>query len=388
MTAALSHRSKDILGQPMFRILALANEIESAGNKVFRLEIGDTSLNADPHLLEELNQIQFAPKSLAYSPSLGEMELRQAFADKHNSLKGTEIGLENVAVTPANAAISQLMILLADPGDIVVLPDPCFATYRLAARFAQLNVIDAPLEGKSGYQFDTQELRKLFSVEARIKLMIIDSPSNPLGIAHGESEIQDLAAICLEFGVSLVVDETYRNLVYDESRRNTYDAQGVTWIYSLSKDAGAPGLRIGSVVGQPSVISKLGEFNSMFFSCLPKHIQLSAAKFLSSGKDSIEEIKSRYQGRLERATTLLSETKVLVPVVPNSSIYCFVDIGATGLSGEEFATQLLVSENVAVCPGLGFGPSGTSYIRISVSGGEEDLFEGLERIIRFAGSKS
>jgi aspartate/methionine/tyrosine aminotransferase len=280
------------------------------------------------------------------------------------------------------------MILLTDPGDIVVLPDPCFATYRLAARFAQLNVIDAPLEGKSGYQFDIEGLRRLFSVEAKIKLMIVDSPSNPLGIAHSESEIQDLAAICLEFGVSLVVDETYRNLVYDESRGNTYDAQGVTWIYSLSKDAGAPGLRIGSVVGHPSLISKLGEFNSMFFSCLPKHIQLSTAEFLSSGNDSIEEIKSRYQGRLERATSMLSATGALVPVVPNSSIYCFVDIGATGLLGEEFATELLVSENVAVCPGLGFGPSGTSYIRISVSGAEEDLFEGLERIIRFAASKS
>ena len=384
----LSLRSNDVLGQPMFKILALAKEIEASGKKVYRLEIGDTSLFADPQLLQQLNQIQFSPDILGYSPSLGESLLRESLAEKHNSLKGASVRLENVAVTPANAAISQLMILMADPGDIIVLPDPCFATYRLAAKFAQLEIVDAPLTKSSEYKFDVSGLRELFASRPRIKMMMIDSPSNPLGIAHSKFQITDLARICEEFGVSLVIDETYRNLIYDDELRHTYDVPGVTWIYSLSKDAGAPGLRIGSVVGSAPLVAKLGDFNSMFFSCLPKHIQLAGAKFLDSENNAIEEIRQRYQGRLERAHSIIAATKTLIPSKPNSSIYCFIDVGPTGLSGEDFATQLLVSDNVAVCPGGGFGPSGNSYIRISVSGDEEDLYEGLRRITRFAESRS
>lgn len=384
----LSLRSNDVLGQPMFKILALAKEIEASGKKVYRLEIGDTSLFADPRLLQQLNQIQFSPDILGYSPSLGESLLRESLAEKHNSLKGAGVRLENVAVTPANAAISQLMILMADPGDTIVLPDPCFATYRLAAKFAQLEIVDTPLAKSSGYKFDVSSLRELFADRPRIKMMMIDSPSNPLGIAHSKSQIMNLARICDDFGVSLVIDETYRNLIYDDKLKHTYDVPGVTWIYSLSKDAGAPGLRIGSVVGSAPLVAKLGDFNSMFFSCLPKHIQLAGAKFLASENNSIEEIRQRYQGRLEKAHSIIAGTKTLIPSKPNSSIYCFIDVGPTGLSGEDFATQLLVSDNVAVCPGDGFGPSGNSYIRISVSGDEEDLYEGLRRITRFAESRS
>ena len=388
MIETLSRRSHDVLGQPMFRILALANQIEASGEKVLRLEIGDTSLNADPLLLSELNKINFSPDALGYSPSLGETELRRAFAERHNSLKSSKIKIENIAVTPANAAISQLMILLADPGDAVVLPDPCFPTYRLAANFAGLEIIDAPLTREFSYEFEVSKLRQLFASDSRIKLMMLDSPSNPLGIAHSRTNLEDIASICHEFGVSLVIDETYRNLIYDDKLTHSYDVQGVTWIYSISKDAGAPGLRIGSVAGSSQLVAKLGEFNSMFFSCLPKHIQLAAARFLDSENSSIQEIRARYRGRLEKVHSVISATRTLLPLRPNSSIYCFVDVGPTGLLGEEFATQLLESERVAVCPGDGFGPSGKSYIRISVSGNEEDLYEGLKRITRFAESKS
>ena len=371
----------------MFNILALANDIEASGEKVYRLEIGDTSLNADPQILELLNQIEFTAGTLSYSPSLGESQLRKALADKHNELKGTNIGIDNVAVTPANAAISQLMMLLADSGDTVVLPDPCFPTYRLAAKFARLRVKDTPLARSSEYQFDIGEIRALFASDPSIKMMLIDSPSNPLGIAHSRAQIEELARACQEFSVSMVVDETYRNLIYDNALGHNYDVPGITWIYSLSKDAGVPGLRIGSVVGSPPLIAKLGDFNSMFFSCLPKHIQLTCAKFLNSQTSSIEEIRNKYRVRLERVYRELSESQSLIPSRPNSSIYCFVDVSPTGLSGEEFATQLLVSENVAVCPGNGFGRSGENSVRISVSGDEKDLTEGLKRLVKFASNK-
>lgn len=371
----------------MFNILALANAIEASGEKVYRLEIGDTSLNADPQILELLNQIEFTAGTLSYSPSLGESQLRKALADKHNELKGTNIGIDNVAVTPANAAISQLMMLLADSGDTVVLPDPCFPTYRLAAKFAQLRVKDTPLARSSQYQFDIGEIRALFASDPSIKMMLIDSPSNPLGIAHSRAQIEELARACQEFSVSMVVDETYRNLIYDNALDHNYDVPGITWIYSLSKDAGVPGLRIGSVVGSPPLIAKLGDFNSMFYSCLPKHIQLTCGKFLDSQSSSIEQIRNKYRVRLERVYRELSESQSLIPSRPNSSIYCFVDVSPTGLSGEEFATQLLVSENVAVCPGNGFGRSGENSVRITVCGDEKDLTEGLKRLVKFASNK-
>ena len=148
----LSRRSSRFQPQPMFRIQAEAQELERSGRSILHLEIGDTSGFTNPELIRLLTQECGATASLGYSPSAGESVLRDALARQYSQECRTTFTRENVVVTPANAAISQLLGVLCDEGDRVLLPDPGFPTYQLAARFNGLEPIFFSLMENVGFQ--------------------------------------------------------------------------------------------------------------------------------------------------------------------------------------------------------------------------------------------
>jgi len=381
---SLSVRSGLVRPQPMFEILSEANRLQRSGRRIIRLEIGDTSENADRLLVEKLNRVAFSNEVLGYSPSAGEFELRGAFAKVQSDWKKHVFREENIVVTPANAAVSQLFHLLADAGDTVIMPDPCFPTYRLAAEFADLRVANFTLSEGAHFSPNLDEILQVIRRSVRPKILIIDSPSNPLGISHPREFMQGLGQMCLESGVNLVVDETYRNLTYSSSPVPEYVIEGATYIYSLSKDAGAPGLRLGFVTGSESLAAKVADYNSLFYSCLPKSLQLAAQSFLEDESRSYTQAVSIYEARAKEVSEIFSNARSISFVKPNASIYFFLNVSETGLTGQEFAFELLNQKSVCVCPGIGFGPAGDRYVRISIAGDRDELQVGCERILDFA----
>lgn len=380
---SLSSRSNRIRPQPMFEILAEANRLELLGEDIVRLEIGDTSSEVSPQLLQVLNASTFDSRVLGYSPSAGETVLRQELATLHNTHKGTALGFENVAVLPANAAVSHLFSILTEPGDSVLLSDPCFPTYRLAARYLELDVVDVPLIRNRGYSLDIGAISSQVQSNKAISAVLIDSPSNPVGIAHSPDDLLDLARVCEEQGVALIIDETYRNLVYQTGLVPERMPSSVIWIYSISKDAGAPGMRIGSVVGPEQLVEKIAALSSLTFSCLPKFFQIAATRYLSQATGDLEGKKKEYQSRIVFFGKRLSEDAGLRVAPSNSSIYLWVDISKTGIDSHALAQRLLQEAKVAVCPGEGFGPSGADHVRVTVAGSYHRLNEGIDRILLF-----
>ena len=370
----------------MFQILAYANRLQEEGKPIIRLEIGDTSGNADSLLLEKLRSTLISEGNLAYSPSAGERSLRRAFARVQSTWKSQEICEKNVVVTPANAAVSQIFNLLADPGDTVLMPDPCFPTYRLAADFSELRVVNFTLAQENQFQPDLEQIRLLIQGAHNPRILIVDSPSNPLGISHPPALLDELGLICRQNGVSLVVDETYRNLIYDPADIPMSGIKGATYIYSISKDAGAPGMRMGFVTGSEELVSKIADYNSLFYSCLPKPLQLAAQMFLEDEKRSYSQVVALYKSKSKLVSNVFANQASISFVEPNASIYFFLNVSKTGLSGDDFSLQLLNEKSVCVCPGYGFGPSGRDYIRVSIAVTDEDLQEGCERILALADS--
>ena len=384
MMPILSRRSSRLQPQPMFRILAQANELERAGRPIVRLEIGDTSHFADPELQRLLREDKRTTASLGYSPSAGEPELREVLARQYASECGVPFTRENVVITPANAAISQLLAVLCDEGDRVLLPDPAFPTYQLAVRFNGLAPVFFPLREKSGFAPNLAEIQALVEGDQRIRAVVIDNPSNPLGVCHDVEVMDKLAALCAEHNLALVIDDTYKNLVYTDAVRRIRHLPSNFYIYSLSKDAGAPALRIGCVVGDAAVVAKVADYNSLFYSCLPKPLQMVAAIYLEGERKQLKVLRRAIVDRIQMTISILGLSPWLSFVRPNAAIYVYVNIVRTGLDSDAFADRLLLERGVCVCPGTGFGPSGRDYIRICLSGKEADLSAGCREIVDFA----
>lgn len=381
---SLSGRAKRLSPQPMFEIMAHANHLDSLGQDIVHLEIGDTSSEASPGLLQSFVSTPLDSRMLGYSPSVGERELRERLIALHNSEKKTGLGVENVAVLPANAAVSHLLSLLTDPGDQILLIDPCFPTYRLAAAYLELGVIDVPLLRESNYSLDLSSIIAHVESTASLAVVLIDSPSNPSGIAHPPEALLNIANACQANGVALIIDETYRNLVYESGLGLDRLPESVIWIYSISKDSGAPGMRIGSVVGPEELVSKVGDLSSLTFSCLPKYLQIVASKYLDRPPTDLDEKRKTYRQRIEYLSRLIREKSGFLVAPSNSSIYLWIDISSSGFDSNVFANRLLLEMNVAVCPGGGFGPSGKDHIRVTVAGSSDRLNEGIERILSFS----
>jgi len=380
----MSSRANRLSPQPMFEIMSQANHLESLGQDIVHLEIGDTSSEASPGLVHALSSTPIDSVMLGYSPSAGELELRERLILIHNREKKTELGVENVAVLPANASVTQLLALLADPGDSVLLVDPCFPTYRLAAKYLELDVIDVPLLRDREYSLDILAIIAHVESASSLAVVLIDSPSNPSGIAHSPEQLRKLARVCQDNGVALIIDETYRNLVYENGLALDRLPESVIWIYSISKDSGAPGMRIGSVVGPEELVSKVADLSSLTFSCSPKYLQLAAASYLAHPMIDLNEKKNTYRQRIEDFSRKIREETGFLVAPSNSSIYLWIDISRSGIESKVFAHRLLAEANVAVCPGDGFGPSGKDHIRVTVAGSSDRLNEGIARILSFS----
>jgi len=381
----ISKRSEKIIPQPMFEILLEAQNLESQGENIIHLEIGDSSSFKNNQLHNLVKKNLALTDSLQYSPSEGESKLREAFMFHYSILCGYEFTKEQVVVTPANAAISQLFNILADEGDHVFIPDPGFPTYTLAAKHNDIKPIFYLLEEKNNYQLDLNAIFSLIESDPLIKIFVLNSPSNPLGIFQNSSDINKIVEFCFKKSIAVIWDDTYRNLIYIEDiKRGVKHKDNLFYIYSLSKDMAAPALRIGCVVGEKNVVKKISSHNSLFYSCLPKFIQLAAADYLFEDHRPYRiSLRNEMMNRIKKSSKILNAASKITYVRPNSGIYLFLNIAESKLNGKEFSIELLNNCGICVCPGIGFGPSGKNYIRICISGNENDLYNGLKKMVVF-----
>ena len=384
----ISRRSKNIKPQPMFEVLQEAKKLENNGKDIIHLEIGDSSSFENTQLHNLVKKNLAAEGSLQYSPSEGESRLKEAFMFHYSILCNHEFTKEQVVVTPANAAISQLFNILADEKDSVLLPDPGFPTYLLSSEFNSLNSVYYSLLEKNNFKFIPDEIISIIEKTPRIKIIVINNPSNPLGIHQNTNDIDKIVEFCAQKKVAVIWDDTYRNLIYDDNvKRNVKHRSNLFYIYSLSKDTAAPALRIGCIVGEKNVIKKIADHNSLFYSCLPKFIQLAAADYLFEDHRPYRvALRDSMMQRITRICEILKDAPLISYVKPNAGIYFFFNISKSKLDGESFAKQFLSNYDVCVCPGSGFGPSGKDYVRICISGDEKFLYEGCNRIVRFFNS--
>jgi aspartate/methionine/tyrosine aminotransferase len=355
--------SDRIRPQPMFDVLTMARERENNGNYVARMEIGDTPGFRNNHIHNLVAKYSSFP--YRYSPSRGEEILIKKVIETQWP-KAVE---ENIVIGPANFLIMASLASKTSPGDFVLLPDPGFTSYKLAADFLGLRIINYPV-----FVNDNSHFPNLYEfvrgLAVRPSVIIVNNPSNPLGVAFNNATVRTSLENLPGLGVEVIFDETYINLVYDETE--TYiDDFPATHLRSFSKEHCAPGLRVGYAFSDNDSALKMGDLMSLSISCVPQFIQYAVAEYLGSNESLSFTInlRSEMARRLKFAASAIPSG--LMHAEPNAAFYALLSAGKLG---GDSAFEFLLERNVSVCPGSKFGDNSRNSIRISLAGAS-DTFE-------------
>jgi len=373
---SFSKLTEGLQGQPMLEILTTVCAMEAEGKKVYRFEVGDSSFDAYPHVVEATKEA-LDNGHTKYVDSLGIPPLREAICDYTERKLGYRPDLSQVAIMPANSVIDFVMRCVVNPGEEVIFTDPGFASYIAVASYLGIKVVKVPIWEKNEFRLNPDDLLPLITDKTR--LIIITSPANPTGGVMTEKEMLRLAEIVREKDIYLLSDEIYAENIYDckhfspsvidQCRERTIILNGFSKAHAMS------GWRLGYAIGPVDLIAKMGQMFETVYTCVPPFIQYAGISALSTPEEMVRERINQYKNLRDLMVEKLNEIPGVTCNVPKGAIYAFPNITGTGMSSKEFAKFVLEKAGVAVVPGSCFGDNGEGYVRICYARSEDIIEE-------------
>ena len=321
-----------------------------------------------------------------YTSNSGLMELRRAIAEHLDRLYGqTYNPASEILIT---VGVSEALYLACaatlDPGDEVIIPEPCFVSYAPEVIFAGGVPVMVPTSAENEWQVTAEAIEA--AVTERTKALLLGYPSNPTGAVMSRERLNEIAAVVKRHNLLVISDELYDRLVYDTRHVCFPSLPGMysrtILLMGFSKAYAMTGWRIGWAAGPAEIIEMMRRVHQYTIMCAPTVAQYAALAALKEGEPFVEEMRREYDRRRRLIVSGLNEIG-LTCVEPKGAFYAFPSIAVTGMDENTFAEKLLQEEHVAVIPGSAFGPSGKGYVRCSYATAYEKIEEALERMRRF-----
>ena len=371
----------------MFQILAEANKLERDGMDVIHLEIGDPDFDSPPNVVEAACRALHDGYT-HYAVSAGLEEFREQAAKMTLRSRGFLPSIDQILVTPgANIQLYLAIACTVNPGEEVVITDPCFVSYTSIIELCGAKAVTVPLREENAFRVDPDDLRKAMSKDTR--LIIINSPHNPTGSVMSECDMKAIYQIAEAEDVYLLSDEVYGRMVYDDetnrfSSPSVYDQcrERTIIAHSFSKSYAMTGWRIGGVTGPAQLIKRMALLLETVTSCVSPFVQSAAIEAMSASQDYVSEMIRAYRRRRDLLVSGLNSIDGISCLTPGGAFYTFPNISRTGFTSEEFSGHVLRKAGVATCPGNYFGPTGENYVRFCYAKSEEQIREAIERIRR------
>jgi len=317
----------------------------------------------------------------SYTSNYGLPELREEIA-KYYKRFGLEASSEQVLITSGvSEAIDLALRTIVEPGDGVLIPEPCYVSYKPLSLLCGAEVITIPTN--PDFKLNYERIKNY--VNERSKVLIINYPANPTGVSYSKKELEEIADAVIEFDLLVISDEIYAEFTYRGKHVSIASLNGmedrVVVLNGFSKAFAMTGFRVGYAIAPLDILSGMLKIHQYCMLCAPITGQIGALEALKS-LDEVEKVKAEY---MRRRNYIVKKLRDVFDVrMPDGAFYIFPDISSTGLSSEEFAERLLIERGVAVIPGNAFGECGEGYIRAAYAVKFEKLKEAVERIIDFA----
>jgi aspartate/methionine/tyrosine aminotransferase len=348
-----------------------------------RLEYGEPDFPTAQHIIEAAHSAAQAGHT-RYTPTQGIPALLEALADKVARRNNFCVGLDQIII--GNGGVETLyacLLVLAEPGDEVLIPDPGWPNFTMMAAMQGLSVVRYPLEAENGFIPAIADLERL--ITPRTRVIIVNSPSNPLGSVIGRTRMEQLVELASRHDLWMLSDECYDEIVFESEAisPSALDPDGrIISVYSFSKTYAMTGWRLGYATAPQQVAELLAKAQEPLVSSLNEPTQYAALAALSSPPSLITKMVDAYRQRRDTAFAYLTDLG-MTAYRPAGSFYMWVSIAESGLDSRTFALRLLEEQNVGVAPGSTFGPRGQGFIRLSLATSESALIEGSKRLALF-----
>jgi len=386
MSLKMALRARAIEPFHVMRILAQARELEAQGRSIIHMEIGEPDFPSPAPVIAAGKQA-LDDKLTHYTAANGLPELRQAIADQYHP--GSNLDADRILVTPGSSGALQLvMAMLLNSGDGLMLADPGYPCNRHIASLFNAEVQSVAVDEATDYQLTAELVEKHWQRNTRV--VLIASPSNPTGTLISNEQLSAITHLLEEKGATLVVDEIYHGLVYDEKPDSALKISDQLFVInSFSKYYGMTGWRVGWLVVPVDFIEVANRLAQNMFLAAPTISQYAALAAL--GQETEEELSRRrdvFHQRRDVLLPLIEAAGFKVRTKPAGAFYIYADCSEISDDSMALCDSLLHQAGVAITPGADFGSHKSNvHIRFSYANTIENLQEGMRRIQQWINDK-
>ncbi|MBN2045338.1 MAG: aminotransferase class I/II-fold pyridoxal phosphate-dependent enzyme [Anaerolineales bacterium] len=362
-------------------------DIAASMPDVISLGIGEPDF-VTPKPILEAGVASLQGGATGYTSNAGAIELRQAISSHLQRMY--QVSYDPAAEIMVTVGVSEALYLaltaILEPGQEVIIPTPCFVSYQAEVILAGGVPVEIPSRVEDDFQPDVQAIAD--AVTDKTKAILVGYPNNPTGAVASRETLIEIGKIAEKHDLIVISDEIYDQLVYGvahvcfpslpEMRPRTILLGG------FSKDFAMTGWRVGYACAPKEILQGLLRIHQYTVMCAPTTSQMAALKALEVGAPFVAEMQAEYDRRRQLIVDAFNEFG-MPTFEPRGAFYAFPKITIPGMDDDQFATELLQSEQVAVVPGSAFGPGGEGFVRCSYATAYEKIEQAMERVGRFIG---
>lgn len=387
MPPEISKFAQSIGGSTVVAMRRKADALEAEGVKIVDFGIGEPDFGVPPPVEEAAIAAIRAGQGKYVDPA-GLPALREAISRFERDRHGSEIAPENITVTNGSyGALSIIMRSLLDPGDEVIVIEPCWGPYRQMIGLCGGAPVGVPMPSPEGrFVIDGRPIDA--AVSDRTKAIVVNTPWNPTGRVLSREELAAIAEIAARHDLWIVADEVYGELVFDGAAHLSIASLGAETAArsviatSLSKSFAMTGWRLGYCMAPSELSPVVTKINQTMTRCPTSIVQYAALAAFDGSLSYVESMRQEYARRGRAVSRGLNQIEGVRCPVPEGTFYALARIPEEWGPSVEIADRLLTEAGVIVTPGSTYGPSCEHYLRLSFATSMEIIEEGLSRMRR------
>jgi aspartate aminotransferase len=391
MTIGISKRAKAIKPSPTLAMAAKAKAMKAQGIDVVDFGVGEPDFDT-PENVKQAGIKAIQSGFTKYTPAGGTDELRDAVVDKLKKDNGLAYERSQVLIScGAKHSLYNIAEALFDPGDEVIIPSPYWVSYPDQVILNDAVPVIVETTEQEGFRISAAKLEK--AITKRTKAIVLNSPSNPTGLAYDRKTLEEIAAVAVKHRIYVISDEIYEKLVYDGFTHTSIaslnpEIKELTIVVNgVSKSHAMTGWRIGFAAGPKDVITAMANIQSQSTSNPASISQKAALEALRGPQDFLPVMNAEFDKRRKYMVERLNKMKGVSCMLPVGAFYAFPNVsklygrsagGKTIKNSADLAAYLLETAKVALVSGDSFGAD--AYIRLSYATSMEIIKKGMDRI--------
>jgi LL-diaminopimelate aminotransferase len=385
------HLANRVKSLPPYLFVGISKKIQEKranGEEVISFGIGDPDIPTPQHIIDSLRDAAQVTANHRYPETYGLPELRQAIAGWYQQRFAVTLNpdTEVLPLIGSKEGIAHIALCFIDPGDIALVPDPCYPVYPIGTMLAGGETHYLPITEKNGFLPDLDNIPA--NILKKTKLLWINYPNNPTGAVCDLEFFRKVVVFARQNDIAVCHDGPYTEVAFDGYQPYSFlQAEGAKDVgvefHSCSKTYNMTGWRIGWVVGNATMVDALMRIKSNLDSGIPQAIQRMAITALEGSQDCIREHNEIYEKRRDQVVEVLNKIGAKT-VKPKASLYIWARV-PVGYNSLTFTDSLLDEVGVVVTPGTGYGKNGEGYVRLSLTISDDDLKKGLTKLAVWQG---